>query len=148
MVLAGLVLKLATYGILRVLLPILPEASIHFSPLALTIGIISIVYASLTSLRQTDFKCLVAMSSVAHMGVVILGLFSNTITGISGAILLSIAHGFVSPAMFFLVGGVLYDRYHSRVIRYYRGLTMYMPVFSAAFFYFTVANMGTPSTLN
>lgn len=143
-VLAGLVLKLATYGILRVLLPILPEASAYFAPLAITIGIISIVYASLTSLRQTDFKCLVAMSSVAHIGVVILGLFSNTIIGISGAILLSIAHGFVSPAIFFLVGGILYDRYHSRVIRYYRGLTMYIPIFSSLFFYFTIANIGTP----
>ena len=148
MVLAGLVLKLATYGILRILLPILPEASSYFAPLALTMGIISIVYASLTALRQTDFKCLVAMSSVAHMGVVILGLFSNTVQGIEGAILLSLAHGFVSPALFFLVGGVIYDRYHSRVIRYYRGLTLYMPTFSAMFFIFTVANMGTPSTAN
>ena len=148
MVLAGLVLKLATYGILRVLLPILPEASAYFAPLAMTMGIISIVYASLTAIRQTDFKCLVAMSSVAHMGVVILGLFSNTLQGIEGAILLSLAHGFVSPALFFLVGAVIYDRYHSRVIRYYRGLTMYMPVFSSLFFFFTVANMGTPSTAN
>ena len=148
MVLAGLVLKLATYGILRILLPILPEASAYFAPLAMTMGIISIVYASLTAIRQTDFKCLVAMSSVAHMGVVILGLFSNTLQGIEGAILLSLAHGFVSPALFFLVGAVIYDRYHSRVIRYYRGLTMYMPVFSSLFFFFTVANMGTPSTAN
>ena len=111
-------------------------------------GVISVVYGSLTALRQTDFKCLVAMSSVAHMGVVILGLFSNTIQGIEGAILLSVAHGFVSPALFFLVGGVVYDRFHSRVIRYYRGLTIYMPVFSALFFFFTVANMGTPTTAN
>ena len=141
---AGLVLKLAVYGILRVLLPILPEASAYFAPLALTMGVISIVYASLTSLRQTDFKCLVAMSSVAHIGVVILGLFSNTVQGIEGAILLSIAHGFVSPAMFYLVGAVTYDRFHSRVIRYYRGLSVYMPVFSAIFFFFTMANMGVP----
>lgn len=148
MILAGLVLKFAAYGILRVLIPILPEASSYYAPLALTMGVISVVYGSLTALRQTDFKCLVAMSSVAHMGVVILGLFSNTIQGIEGAILLSVAHGFVSPALFFLVGGVVYDRFHSRVIRYYRGLTIYMPVFSALFFFFTVANMGTPTTAN
>ena len=148
MILAGLVLKFAVYGILRVLLPMLPEACSYYSPLALTMGVISVIYGSFTALRQTDFKCLVAMSSVAHMGVVILGLFSNTVMGISGAILLSIAHGFVSPALFFLVGAVVYDRFHSRVIRYYRGLTVYMPVFSAMFFFFTVANMGTPSTAN
>jgi NADH-ubiquinone oxidoreductase chain 4 len=144
MVLAGLVLKLATYGILRVLLPILPEASAYFAPLALTMGVISIVYASLTALRQTDFKCLVAMSSVAHMGVTTIGLFSNTIVGIEGAILLSLAHGFVSPALFFIVGAVIYDRFHSRVIRYYRGLTLYMPVAMSLFFLFTCANMGVP----
>ena len=145
MVLAGLVLKLATYGILRVLLPILPEASAYFAPLALTMGIISIVYASLTALRQTDFKCLVAMSSVAHMGVVVLGLFSNTVQGIEGALLLSLGHGFVSPAMFYIVGSVIYDRYHTRVIRYYRGLTVYMPVAMTMFFLFTCANMGVPA---
>jgi NADH-ubiquinone oxidoreductase chain 4 len=148
MVLAGLVLKLATYGILRILLPILPEASSYFAPLAMTMGVISIVYASLTAIRQTDFKCLVAMSSVAHMGVTIVGLFSNTIVGIEGAILLGLAHGFVSPALFFIVGGVIYDRYHSRVIRYYRGLTMYMPLGMTMFFVFTCANMGVPLSVN
>lgn len=146
MVLAGLVLKLASYGILRVLIPILPEATAEFAPLAMAMGAISIVYASLSCLRQTDFKCLIAMSSVAHMGVVILGLFSNTVQGIEGAILLSLAHGFVSPAMFFLVGSVMYDRFHSRVIKYYRGLTTLMPMFSAMFFIFTVANIGTPGS--
>lgn len=144
MVLAGLVLKFATYGVLRILLPILPEASAHFTPLALTMGAISIIYASLSCIRQTDFKCLVAYSSIAHMGVVILGLFSNTVQGIEGALLLSLGHGFVSPAMFFIVGSVIYDRYHSRVIRYYRGLTVYMPVAMTMYFLFTCANMGVP----
>nr|QNH82610.1 NADH dehydrogenase subunit 4 [Sterigmatomyces sp.] len=148
MVVVGLVLKLASYRILRVLIPILPEATAEFAPLAMAMGAISIVYASLSCLRQTDFKCLIAMSSVAHMGVVILGLFSNTVQGIEGAILLSLAHGFVSPAMFFLVGSVMYDRFHSRVIKYYRGLTTLMPMFSPMFFIFTVANMGTPTTAN
>lgn len=144
MILAGLVLKFATYGILRVLLPILPEATVYFTPLALTLGVASIVYASFSALRQTDFKCLVAYSSIAHMGVTLLGLFSNTIIGIEGALVLSLGHGFVSPALFFLVGGVIYDRFHSRVIRYYRGLTLYMPVAMTMFFLFTIANMGTP----
>ena len=144
MVLAGLVLKLATYGILRILLPILPEASAYFIPLVITLGVISIVYASLSSLRQTDFKCLIAYSSIAHIGVTTIGLFSNTIVGIEGSILLSLAHGLVSPALFFIVGDVIYSRFHSRVIRYYRGLTTYIPVAISLFFLFTMANMGVP----
>lgn len=147
-VLAGLILKLAVYGFLRILIPLLPEATSYFSPLVQTIAVITLVYSSLTTLRQTDFKCLVAYSSIAHMSVVVAGIFSNTIQGIEGGIMLSIAHGFVSPALFMLVGGVLYDRYHTRVIRYYRGMTSYMPLFAALFFVFTVANMGTPTTAN
>ncbi len=147
-VLAGLILKLAVYGFLRILIPLLPEATSYFSPLVQTIAVITLVYSSLTTLRQTDFKCLVAYSSIAHMSVVVVGVFSNTIQGIEGGLMLSIAHGFVSPALFMLVGGVLYDRYHTRVIRYYRGMTSYMPIFAGLFFAFTVANMGTPTTAN
>ena len=147
-VLAGLILKLAVYGFLRILIPLLPEATSYFSPLVQTIAVITLVYSSLTTLRQTDFKCLVAYSSIAHMSVVVAGVFSNTIQGIEGGIMLSIAHGFVSPALFMLVGGVLYDSFHTRTIRYYRGLTLYMPVFSIFFLLFTVANAGTPLTSN
>lgn len=82
------------------------------------------------------------------MAIVVLGLFSNTIVGIEGAIALSVAHGLISPAMFILVGGVLYDRFHTRVIRYYRGLTVYMPVFSILFFLTTCFNMAVPLSLN
>jgi NADH-ubiquinone oxidoreductase chain 4 len=148
MILAGLILKLATYGYLRVLIPMLPEASAYFGPLVQTVALVTLVYSSLTTLRQTDFKVLVAYSSIAHMSVVVIGLFSDTLTGIEGGILLSIAHGIVSPALFFCVGGVLYDKYHTRVIRYYRGLTQFMPVFSALFFLIILGNMGTPLTVN
>lgn len=148
MILAGLILKLATYGYLRVLIPLLPEATSYFSPLVQTIAVVTLVYSSLTTLRQTDFKVLVAYSSIAHMSVVVIGLFSNTVQGIEGAILLSIAHGIVSPALFMCCGSILYDRYHTRVIRYYRGLTQYMPVFSTVFFLFILGNMGTPLTVN
>lgn len=148
MILAGLILKLATYGYLRVLIPLLPEATSYFSPLVQTIAIVTLVYSSLTTLRQVDFKVLIAYSSVAHMSVVVIGLFSNTLQGIEGAILLSIAHGFVSPALFYCVGGILYDRYHTRIIRYYRGLILYMPIFSSLFFLFILGNMGTPLTVN
>lgn len=147
-ILAGLILKLATYGYMRILLQFLPDASYYFSPLVQTFAVVTIIYASLVTLRQTDFKKLVAYSSVAHMGVVVLGIFSNTTQGIEGAILLSIAHGFVSPALFFLVGGVLYDRYHTRTIRYYRGMTTYMPLFSVFFFVFTIFNAAVPLSAN
>jgi len=106
------------------------------------------VYSSLTTLRQIDIKQLVAYSSVAHMAVVILGLFSNNVIGIEGSLVLSIAHGFVSPALFILVGGVLYDRFHTRLIKYYRGLSNNMPLFSVMFTLATLANIGTPGSSN
>jgi NADH-ubiquinone oxidoreductase chain 4 len=146
--LAGLFLKLATYGYLRILIGFMPDATSYFSPLVQTIAIVTLVYSSLATLRQVDFKALVAYSSISHMAIVVLGLFSNTIVGIEGAIALSIAHGVISPAMFTLVGGVLYDRFHTRVIRYYRGLTVYMPVFAALFFVTTAFNMAVPLSLN
>lgn len=139
---------MATYGFLRILIGILPNESAYFGPLVMTMALISVVYTSFSCLRQTDFKQLVAYSSVSHIGIVILGLFSNTVTGIEGAIILSLAHGFVSPALFFLLGGVVYDRYHTRTIRYYRGLSIYMPLFASLFFFFTLGNMGTPLTAN
>lgn len=148
MILAGLILKLATYGYLRVLIPMLPEASAYFGPLVQTVALVTLVYSSLTTLRQTDFKVLVAYSSIAHMSVVVIGLFSDTLQGIEGAILLSIAHGIVSPALFYCVGGILYDRYATRQIRYYRGLTQFMPLFSLLFFLIILGNMGTPLTVN
>jgi NADH-ubiquinone oxidoreductase chain 4 len=148
MVLAGLILKLAVYGFARILIPFLPEASEYLSPMVQTVCTITLIYSSLTTIRQTDFKCLVAYSSVAHMAIVVIGLFSNTITGIEGAIVLSLAHGFVSPALFMLTGGVLYDRYHTRIIKYYRGLTTMMPIFSIFFFMFILGNMATPTSVN
>jgi NADH-ubiquinone oxidoreductase chain 4 len=147
-ILAGLILKLATYGYMRILIQFLPDATSYFSPLVQTIAVITLIYASLATLRQTDFKALVAYSSIGHIAVVVLGLFSNTIQGIDGALLLSIAHGVVSPALFILVGGVLYDRYHTRTIRYYRGITVYMPLFSIMFFVFTIFNAAVPLSAN
>jgi NADH-ubiquinone oxidoreductase chain 4 len=99
-------------------------------------------------MRQIDSKAYVAYSSIAHMAVVLLGLFSNNIQGIEGGILLSIAHGFVSPALFICVGGILYSRYHSRIIYYYKGMALYMPVFTILFFLFTLFNCAVPLSLN
>ena len=146
--LAATILKLATYGIMRVLLEILPDATNYFLPLVQTIAVLSIIYSSLSTIVQQDTKRLIAYSSVAHMGVVTLGLFSNSIQGIEGAILLAIAHGFVSPALFICVGGIIYDRTGKRIIQYIRGLVTYMPVFTILFFIFTLANTGIPLSLN
>ena len=118
------------------------------SRLSRTIALITIVYASLATIVQQDDKALIAYSSICHMGVVILGLFSNTIQGIEGAILLAIAHGFVSPALFICVGGVIYERTGVRLIGYIRGLVTYMPVFTILFFIFTLCNTGIPLSLN
>ena len=146
--LAGVILKLATYGYIRVLLAMLPESTFYFIPFVQGIAVITILYSALTTLRQTDIKCCIAYSSVTHMGFVVLALCSNNIQGIEGAILLSIAHGLVSPALFICVGGVLYDRYKTRIIKYYRGLTLTMPVFSTLFFIFILGNISVPLSLN
>lgn len=146
--LAGTILKFAGYGMMRIIIDILPDASNYFAPLVQTIAVISLVYSSFSTIIQQDTKRLIAYSSVAHMSVVVLGLFSNSIQGIEGAILLSLAHGFVSPALFICVGGIIYDRTGTRIINYIRGLATYMPVFSILFLFFTLANAGIPLTLN
>lgn len=146
--LAATILKLATYGMLRVLINFLPDATYYFSPMLQTIAIITIIYASFSTIVQQDTKKLIAYSSICHMGVVILGMASNTIQGMEGALLLAIAHGFVSPALFICTGGIIYDRTGTRLIPYLRGLVMYMPIFTIFFFIFTLANTGIPLTLN
>ena len=147
-ILAATILKLATYGYLRVLINFLPDATHYCSPLVQTIAVITIIYASLATIVQQDTKALIAYSSIGHMGVVLLGLFSNTIQGIEGAILLALAHGFVSPALFICVGGVIYERTGTRIINHIRGLVTYMPVFTILFFIFTLCNTGIPLSLN
>ena len=112
-VLAGILLKLGGYGLLRFVMPVFPYATEYYLPLGLTIAVVSILYSSLVTLRQVDLKKIVAYSSVAHMNVCTLGLFSLTTQGIEGAILLMIGHGVVSSTLFLLVG-VLYDRHHTR----------------------------------
>lgn len=147
-VLAGLILKLATYGYIRILIQMLPDATYYYAPIVEAIAICTLIYASLCTIRQIDFKELIAYSSIGHIAVVILGLFSNTIQGIDGAIILSIAHGIVSPALFILCGGVLYDRYHTRLIKYYRGLSLYIPIFNILFFISVIFNTAVPLSAN
>jgi NADH:ubiquinone oxidoreductase subunit 4 (subunit M) len=111
------------------------------------LAVLSIIYASFSTIRQNDLKRIIAYSSVAHMNVIVLGLFSFTHQGIEGAIYLMIGHGIVSSALFFCIG-VLYDRYHTRSLKQYSGLVQVMPLFCTFFFLFTLANMGFPGTCN
>ena len=147
-ILAGIVLKLSLYGILRLILPILPKASINYTYFVFLIGVVTIIYASISTLRTIDIKELIAYSSVSHAAVYLLGVFSNTLQGIEGGIILGLAHGFVSSGLFICAGGILYDRCHTRLITYYRGLTQIMPIFSIVFFILCLANCGVPLTLN
>jgi proton-translocating NADH-quinone oxidoreductase chain M len=144
-ILAGILLKLGTYGFLRFSIPLFPEATVYFTPLIYTLSVLGIIYASFTTLRQIDLKKIIAYSSVAHMGFVTLGLFSLNTQGIEGAILLMLSHGFVASALFLCIG-ILYDRTHTRLIRYYGGLVQTMPLFSFFFFVFTLGNLSLPGT--
>jgi NADH-quinone oxidoreductase subunit M len=143
--LAGVLLKLGTYGFIRFSIPLFPEASAYFTPFMFTMSIVAIVYTSLTTLRQGDLKKIIAYSSVAHMGFVTLGLFTGNVVGLEGAMMIMLSHGWVSSALFLCVG-VLYDRYHTRLVKYYQGLTQAMPLFAIVFTFFSMANLGFPGT--
>ena len=147
-ILAGIVLKLSLYGILRLIIPILPKAYLDYSYIVYVVGVITIIYASFSTLRTIDIKELIAYSSVSHAAVYLMGVFSNTVQGIEGGILLGIAHGFVSSGLFICVGGVLYDRSSTRLITYYKGMAQVMPLFSILFFLLCLANCGVPLTAN
>ena len=147
-ILAAIVLKLALYGIIRLILPILPKASIEYTYIIYLIGVVTVIYASLSTLRTIDVKELIAYSSVAHAAIYLMGIFSNSIQGIEGAISLGLAHGFVSSGLFICVGGILYDRSHTRLVSYYRGIAQVMPLFSILFFILCLGNAGTPLTFN
>jgi len=144
-ILAGILLKLGTYGFLRFSIPMFPEASLYFAPLIYSMSLIAIVYTSLTTLRQVDLKKIIAYSSVAHMNFVTIGMFSLNAQGIEGSLLLMLSHGLVSPALFLCVGA-LYDRHKTRILRYYGGCVHAMPIFSILFLFFTMANISLPGT--
>ena len=144
-VLAAILLKMGGYGFLRFSLPMFPYASHFFTPLVFALSVIAIVYASLTAFRQVDIKKLIAYSSVAHMGFVTMGMFSGNEQGIQGSIYQMLSHGVISGALFLCVG-VVYDRMHTREIKFYGGLVNRMPVYAAVFMLFTLGNVGLPGT--
>nr|YP_009918695.1 Nad4 [Metschnikowia arizonensis]QMJ95752.1 Nad4 [Metschnikowia arizonensis]QMJ95764.1 Nad4 [Metschnikowia arizonensis] len=148
MLLAGVMLKLAVYAMIRLMLPTLSDASLLYTPLMYILCLMTMMYTSLMTLRQTDLKVIMAYSSMSHMAMTILGMFSNYLTGISGSLILSLAHGLVSPALFIMVGGILYDRYHNRLIHYFQGLLSYMPTLATYLIILSFCNTGTPLSLN
>jgi len=145
--LAGVLLKLGSYGFLRFLMPLFPNSTYYFSPIVILVSCLGIFYTSFVTLKQIDIKRIIAYSSVSHMNVCILGLFSFHSLGIAGSIHLMIAHGLVSGGLFFLVG-MLYNRYHTKLLKYYSGLVYTMPLFSFFLFVFIVGNISFPLTSN
>lgn len=144
-ILAGILLKLGSYGFLRFSLPLFPEANFYFTPLVYTLAVLGVIYTSLTAIRQTDFKRIIAYTSVAHMNIVMIGIYSFNVIGLGGSIIQSISHGFVSSALFLIIG-VVYDRFHTRLIKYYSGLVHIMPLYAIIFLFFTMANIALPGT--
>jgi proton-translocating NADH-quinone oxidoreductase chain M len=144
-ILAGILLKLGGYGFLRYSIGLFADSSAFFAPFVFLISILGIVYASLTTIQQIDLKKIIAYSSVGHMGVVTIGIFSSISTSILGSVLLMVSHGIVSGALFLCIG-ILYERHHTRIIKYFAGLLTTTPLFSSFFTLFTMANIGLPGT--
>ncbi|HAV24035.1 MAG: NADH dehydrogenase [Ignavibacteria bacterium GWA2_55_11] len=141
--LAGVLLKMGTFGFMRYCLPLFPEAALRAMPYVATLAVISIVYGALVAMVQTDIKKLVAYSSVSHLGFVMLGIFSMTEEGMQGAMIQMVNHGLSTGALFLLVG-MVYDRTHTRTIDDYGGLAKVMPVFAAAFLFISLSSIGLP----
>lgn len=146
-ILASVLLKLGGYGFIRFLIPLFPESTIYFRPLVLILCLGGSVYGAIMASLQLDIKKIIAYSSVSHMNFAILGLFSLSYEGIMGAITLFLSHGFTSAALFFLVGA-LYRRFNTRLIKYYSGVSLIMPIFTFFFVFFSFSNIGFPGTLN
>jgi NADH-quinone oxidoreductase subunit M len=142
-ILAGILLKMGTYGFVRFNLPLFPEASYYYAPLIAVLAIIGIIYGAIVSFPQKDVKRLVAYSSISHLGFVMLGIFSLNNAGIQGGILQGVNHGISTGALFFLVG-VLYEQRHTRELAAYGGVWKIMPVFSALSLIVVLSSMGLP----
>lgn len=142
-ILAGVMLKMGTYGLIRFNLQLFPQASLHYADLIAILSVIGIIYGALVAMVQTDIKKLVAYSSVAHMGFVTLGIFSMTAEGVQGAVLQMVNHG-LSTGMLFLLIGVIYERRHTREMSEFGGLAKSMPVYATFFFIAVLASVGLP----
>jgi NADH-quinone oxidoreductase subunit M len=141
--LAGVLLKMGTYGMIRFSLPLFPNVSHLFAPIVMFLAVVGIVYGALVAMVQPDMKKLVAYSSVSHMGFIVLGIFSFTQQGLEGAIFQMLNHGVSTGALFLLVG-VIYERRHTRLIDEFGGLANRMPVYAAFFLIITLSSIGLP----
>ena len=144
-ILAGVLLKMGGYGFIRFSIGMLPQATEFFIPFIMILSIVAIIYTSLVALAQTDIKKLIAYSSVAHMGIVTIGIFLVNQQGLEGAMMQMISHGIVSAALFLCVG-VIYDRMHTREIKFYGGLVKRMPIYATVFMIFMLGSVGLPGT--
>lgn len=144
-ILAAILLKMGTYGYIRFAMPLFPQASHQFAPLIATLAVIGIIYAALVAMVQEDVKKLVAYSSVAHLGFVILGLFAMNEQGITGALLQNLNHG-ISTGALFLIVGFIYERRHTRLITDFGGLSKQMPIFATVFMIITLSSVALPGT--
>ena len=144
-ILAAILLKMGTYGYVRFAMPLFPEAAHKFAPLIATLAVIGVIYAALVAMVQEDVKKLVAYSSVAHLGFVMLGVFAFNVEGITGGMLQMINHG-ISTGALFLIVGFIYERRHTRLITDFGGLSKQMPVFATIFMIVTFSSIGLPGT--
>ncbi len=145
--LAGILLKLGGYGMIRFLFPLFPVASQYFSPFCITLSVIAIFYGGLSTFRQNDMKRLIAYSSISHMGLVTLSIFTHSIEGLIASYTMMLGHGLISSGLFLSIG-ILYSRHHSRIIKYYKGITKIMPLFSIITFLLIIGNISFPLTFN
>ena len=142
-ILAGVLLKMGAYGFLRFAIPFFPEAARQYTPLAIALSVIGIVYGSLMSMAQSEIKKLIAYSSVAHLGFVMLGIFSGTVSGAQGGVLQMVNHGLSTGALFLLVG-ILYEKTHRRGVDDFGGMAKVMPVYSVFFMIASLSSIGLP----
>jgi NADH-quinone oxidoreductase subunit M len=142
-ILAGVLLKMGTYGFLRFAIPFFPDAAQHYTPLIVTLSTIGIIYGSLMAMAQSDIKKLVAYSSVAHLGFCMLGIFSGTLQGAQGGVLQMVNHGLSTGALFLLVG-VIYEKTHRRGVDDFGGMAKVMPVYAVLFMIVTLSSIGLP----
>ena len=144
-ILAGVLLKMGTYGFVRFCLPLFPHATLAAVPIILVLAVVGIIYGALVAMVQPDLKKLVAYSSVSHLGFVMLGIFALNIQGLTGGLLQMVNHGLSTGALFLLVG-IVYERRHTRLIEQFGGLTKIMPLFAAVFMIVTLSSIGLPGT--
>ncbi|NJD21549.1 MAG: NADH-quinone oxidoreductase subunit M, partial [Melioribacter sp.] len=142
-ILAGVLLKMGTYGLVRFCLPLFPQSSVQFAPIISVLAVIGIIYGALVSMVQTDMKKLVAYSSVSHLGFVVLGIFAMTVESVQGAVIQMVNHGLSTGALFLLVG-VLYERTHHREISFYGGIARLVPLYSTVLMIAMLSSIGLP----